>query len=104
MEFRTTFAIEPSRVKITYSDRVMFIGSCFASNMGSQMAMGHMPVMINPAGAVFNPVSVCNTIETLTSGKEFSLWRTFIFMQAPGLVFIITLIFHQMIPQKFLKR
>jgi hypothetical protein len=73
MEFRTAFAIEPSRVKITYSDPVMFIGSCFASNMGSQMALGHMPVMINPAGAVFNPVSVCNTIDTLTSGKEFTL-------------------------------
>lgn len=73
MEFRTAFAIEPSAVKITYSDRVMFIGSCFASNMGSQMALGHMPVMINPAGAVFNPVSVCNTIDTITSGRKFTL-------------------------------
>jgi len=73
MEFRTSFAIEPSPVKITYNDRVMFIGSCFASNMGSQMSLGHMPVMINPAGAVFNPVSVCSTIKTISSGKEFSL-------------------------------
>lgn len=30
-----------------------------------------MPVMINPAGAVFNPVSVCNTLDTITDGKEF---------------------------------
>jgi hypothetical protein len=30
-----------------------------------------MPVMINPSGAVFNPVSVCNTIDTIISGKEF---------------------------------
>jgi hypothetical protein len=73
MELRTTFNIEPSPVKITYSDRVMFIGSCFAANMGSQMALGHMPVMINPAGTVFNPVSVCNTIDTITNGKKFSL-------------------------------
>ena len=27
--------------------------------------------MVNPAGAVFNPVSVCNTLDTITSGKEF---------------------------------
>ena len=49
----------------------MFIGSCFASSIGSQMEMGHMPVMINPAGAVFNPVSVCNTLDTITKEKEF---------------------------------
>ncbi len=71
MELRTTFDIEPSPEKITYRDRVMFIGSCFASSMGSQMEKGRMPVMINPSGAVFNPVSVCNTIDTIISGKEF---------------------------------
>ena len=71
MELRTTFPIEPSEVKITYNDYVMFIGSCFASSIGSQMEAGHMPVLINPAGAVFNPVSVCNTLDTITSEKEF---------------------------------
>jgi GSCFA family len=71
MELRTTFSIEPSPDKITYHDPVMFIGSCFASSIGSQMGMGHMPVMINPAGAVFNPVSVCNTLDSITRGKEF---------------------------------
>lgn len=73
MELRTTFHIEPSSDKITYNNPVMFIGSCFASSIGSQMEMGHMPVMINPAGAVFNPVSVCNTLDTITKGKEFFL-------------------------------
>ena len=73
MELRTTFTIEPSQDKITYNDRVMFIGSCFASSIGSQMEMGHIPVMINPAGAVFNPVSVSNTLDTITEQREFLL-------------------------------
>lgn len=71
MELRTTFDINPSPLKITYDDNVMFIGSCFASSIGSQMELGHMPVMINPAGAVFNPVSVCNTLDSITNEKEF---------------------------------
>jgi hypothetical protein len=71
MELRTTFPIEPSKVKITYNDGVMLIGSCFASSIGSQLETGHMRVLINPAGAVFNPVSVCNTLNTITSEKEF---------------------------------
>jgi hypothetical protein len=73
MELRTTFYIEPSQEKITYNDKVMFIGSCFASSIGSQMEAGHMSVLINPAGAVFNPVSVCNTLDTITRGREFFL-------------------------------
>jgi hypothetical protein len=71
MELRTKINIEPSLHKITYNDRVMFIGSCFASSIGSQMELGRMKVMINPSGAVYNPVSVCNTIDTITAEKEF---------------------------------
>lgn len=71
MKLRTTFNIEPSRYKISYSDPAMFIGSCFASAIASKMAMGRMPVMVNPAGAVYNPASVCNTLDTLISEKEF---------------------------------
>jgi hypothetical protein len=72
MELRTTFNIEPSPYKITYDDRVMFIGSCFASSIGEQMERGKMNVMINPAGTVYNPVSVCNTLNSITAGKEFT--------------------------------
>jgi hypothetical protein len=71
MEFRTTFNIDPSIYKITYNDPVMFIGSCFASSIGEQMQLGRMPVMINPAGAVYNPVSVYNNIDMIIRKKEF---------------------------------
>ncbi len=73
MELRTTFKIEPSVSKICYHDPVMFIGSCFASAIGSKMEMGRMKVMINPAGAVYNPVSVASTIDTIISKKEFTI-------------------------------
>jgi hypothetical protein len=72
MELRTRFSIEPSVQKITYNDPVMFIGSCFAASIGGQFELGKMPVMINPAGTVYNPVSVCHTIDTITSGKKYN--------------------------------
>jgi hypothetical protein len=71
MELRTTFTIEPSPLKITYTDPVMFIGSCFATSIGNQLEVGRMPVMINPAGTVYNPVSVSNTINTIIGKKEY---------------------------------
>jgi hypothetical protein len=69
MNFRTPITVDPSQLKITYNDKVIFIGSCFAASMGEQMQMFKMPVMINPAGTVYNPVSVQNTLENLISGK-----------------------------------
>jgi hypothetical protein len=72
MEFRTTFNIAPSPLKITYDDPVMFIGSCFATSIGNQFKAGHMPVMINPSGTVYNPFSVSNTIDSITSDGEYN--------------------------------
>lgn len=70
MELRTTFSIDPSKDKISYSDSVILIGSCFASSIGDQLECGKMRVMVNPFGAVFNPVSVSNTLDIILSGKE----------------------------------
>jgi hypothetical protein len=70
MELRTKINIDPSPNKITYTNGVMFIGSCFASSIGSRMEAGKIPVLINPSGTVYNPVSVCNTLDTITSGRD----------------------------------
>jgi hypothetical protein len=72
MELRTKINVEPSKHKITYNDPVMFIGSCFASSIGSQLEIGRMNVLINPAGTVYNPVSVSNTLDTILSGRKYS--------------------------------
>lgn len=69
MNFRTTITVDPSKLKITYNDKVMFIGSCLAASIGEQMLMCKMPVIINPSGTIYNPVSVQNTLENLISGK-----------------------------------
>lgn len=72
MELRTTFNISSSPYRITYHDPVVFIGSCFAKEIGKQFEAGHLPVLINPAGTVYNPVSVCNTIDAITRGKKYT--------------------------------
>src|SRR5512133_3043178 len=72
MELRTTVGIGKSSVEISYADPVVFIGSCFASEIGSKLAEGKMPVMINPSGTVYNPVSVINTLDSVISGKSVS--------------------------------
>jgi hypothetical protein len=72
MDLRTIFSIEPSNVKINYDTPVMFIGSCFASEIGSRLAEGKMKVLINPSGVVYNPVSVGNTIDFIIKDRIFT--------------------------------
>lgn len=71
MELRTTFPIGPSKEKISYNDPVMFIGSCFATSVGKQFETGCMPVMINPSGTVYNPVSVLMTLDNILKNRQF---------------------------------
>jgi hypothetical protein len=73
MEFRTTFNIPASAKKITYNYPVIFIGSCFATAIGRKFESGHMPVMINPSGTVYNPVSVSNTLDIITNGRNYKI-------------------------------
>jgi hypothetical protein len=73
MEFRTSFDIEPSQLKITHADPVMLIGSCFASSIGDKLAEGKIPAMINPSGTVYNPVSVSATVDSLVTKKTYSI-------------------------------
>ena len=77
MELRTTFKIDPWDSKISYSTPVMFIGSCFSAAIGKRMQAGNMPVMINPAGTVYNPVSVSNTINSIVSRPENDIERLY---------------------------
>ena len=72
MDLRTTFNIDPSPIKINYETPSLFIGSCFAMEIGSQLAKGKLPVLINPSGSVYNPVSVANTLEHIIRNKKFT--------------------------------
>lgn len=71
MDLRTVIKVEPSDSRITYSDKVVFTGSCFATSIGRKLESGRMPVLINPFGTVYNPVSVCTTLNAISEKKEY---------------------------------
>lgn len=84
--FQTKIEIPRSDISISYNDRIMTLGSCFAENMGSKLSDAYFMVDINPYGVLYNPVSIQNSIELLLQGKEFTkndlfenrnLWQSF---------------------------
>lgn len=73
MELRTIVKAATSSRKIGYDTGVMLIGSCFATAIGMKMEEGKLPVMINPSGTLFNPVSVSDTLDIITGKKHFEI-------------------------------
>jgi len=50
----------------------MMIGSCFAENIGTYLQELCFPIMVNPFGIVYNPISIANSLNLLLSGKKFA--------------------------------
>lgn len=72
MEFRTTVSVDPFEQKISYNSKVLFLGSCFASNIGDRMHSLLFPTLINPFGVLYNPFSISQSINNLLANDLFT--------------------------------
>jgi hypothetical protein len=75
--FRTTFEIPATDQAITYSSKVLFMGSCFAENIGSKLIQNKLQTLINPFGIVYNPESIVNSMERLLKKEYFTAFDLF---------------------------
>lgn len=62
MTLSTPVNIVPSSVKITYTDKVLLLGSCFADNIGGKFCEYYFQTTINPFGTLYNPASIATTL------------------------------------------
>jgi hypothetical protein len=72
MELLTAVSLPPAAAAITYDTPAMFLGSCFAGEIGYRMASGKLPVMVNPHGTLFNPFSVARALDRCISEHEYT--------------------------------
>lgn len=72
MKLQTPVAVEKSRIGISYEDRIMVLGSCFADNIGQKLLHAGFDVCVNPFGTLYNPVSLANSVERLRTGRAFT--------------------------------
>ena len=72
MKLQTPVTDENCRVGISYSDKIMMIGSCFSDNIGRQLADYGFDVCVNPFGTLYNPISILQSISLLTSERVFT--------------------------------
>lgn len=88
MEFRTEIPAPASSWKMNHSDKLMFIGSCFAENIGQHLTDIKVHTMINPFGVMFNPVSLADALARIAENRKATdddfiqirdLWASFNF-------------------------
>lgn len=65
MEFRTIVDIPESLWKIEPCERMLFIGSCFADNIGKRFTEEKFRAVVNPYGVMYNPASILHTVQRL---------------------------------------
>lgn len=63
MDFRTIVEVPRPGFAVEPLQPMLFVGSCFAENIGKRFAEEGFPVAVNPFGVMYNPVSVLHTVE-----------------------------------------
>jgi len=71
MILQTEIKIQPLEQTIAYGDGLLFLGSCFADEVGGICRGLGFDALVNPFGVLYNPSSIAQSVERLNSGKPF---------------------------------
>lgn len=71
MILQTEIKIQPMEQTIAYGDGLLFLGSCFADEVGALCRGLGFDAMVNPFGVLYNPASIAQSVERLDTGQSF---------------------------------
>ncbi|MGN1212318.1 MAG: GSCFA domain-containing protein [Candidatus Cryptobacteroides sp.] len=73
MKLQTPVTDLECRCRISLDEKMFFIGSCFAENIGKKLSCYGFDVCVNPFGTLYNPVSILNSFRRMVSGLPFTV-------------------------------
>lgn len=56
---------------IHYQDRIIFLGSCFAQNMGDKLSHNCVNTIVNPFGIIFHPIPISNLLFRAINNNKY---------------------------------
>ena len=91
MEFRTPVTITLAPFAIEPRERMLFVGSCFADNIGSRFVEDKFRATVNPYGVMYNPASIMHTVKRWTEelGAADEAPQTAVFTLGTNHVYIL---------------
>lgn len=72
MQFRTELILQESKRKLTHSDKILGMGSCFVDEIGNKLKSGKFNILQNPFGTLFHPVAIENALARIHSNVFYT--------------------------------
>ena len=72
MQFQLPIEIKNLPAPITYTDKILLIGSCFTEHIGNALGELKFSVLQNPHGILFGPDAVCKSLLSYVENKKYS--------------------------------
>lgn len=73
MDFYTHISYSKPLFRLSYSNKIMLLGSCFVENIGKRLEKYKFDTDINPFGTLYNPFSIATAINRLIEQKEYAV-------------------------------
>ncbi|MEM7105608.1 MAG: GSCFA domain-containing protein [Bacteroidota bacterium] len=71
MRFRTEINPGKSEFRITHTQQILSLGSCFAEHIGGLLGKYKFNCQLNPFGITYNPAAIAQSIETLRAQRLY---------------------------------
>lgn len=72
MNFHLDLSPAVAPFKISYGQKILLSGSCFAEHIGDLLSHHGFDVYCNPSGIVFNPASIAHGLRDCIDGKSYT--------------------------------
>jgi GSCFA family len=72
MEFQTPIHIKRIDNPVTYTDKLLLVGSCFTEHIGNALQDLKFSVLQNPNGILFDPYSVADSLVSYVQHRQYS--------------------------------
>lgn len=70
--FRTIFPKDSSKFRISHSDKIFLIGSCFAENIYEKLSQAKFQCIKNPHGIVYHPLAITKSLSEIIQSKNYT--------------------------------
>ena len=74
VKLQTKVEIRKSSIEIRPTDRILFVGSCFADNIGKCFVGNRFRALVNPYGVMYNPASIRHTVERMDKNFDIAVF------------------------------
>ncbi len=71
LKLKTNIKLDSPAFQISYKDTILALGSCFAERVAEKLKKDYYPIVSNPFGVLYNPLSIRNSLGLLLNNYEF---------------------------------